>query len=439
MNTPSRLIPSLTAGLLALLTLSGCGEDPQHDASAHEAQTEAPRTDPDRVAIPPVVRRNLGITFAEARYRPVAATIQLPGHFEVLPAAAHHYPLPAAGRVTVHVAPLDPVRAGQLLLSLEAPAWRELQQQLVEAQATLVQTDAAIARARAAQTAAGTFAEQGEADEGTNVFRADLEAAQADRRAARDRFDQLISRASTLTGVPQERLRTQEDDTPYWRRLDAIPLRAVDAGIVRDVDAATGTWVAANTEVVHVLNPQALRFRGRALQADLIDQLRDGQGAAIHPPEGRGEERRGGAIAGTIRLGVTGDPQSRTVDVFIDLPSDSPSARPAWVRPQVAALASVTVAGDQTREELAIPERALIQDGLETVFFRRDPRDPDTVIRTVADLGPSDGQWVVVYSGLAAGDQVVIDGTYQLKLATTGQDVEAGHFHADGTWHSEDH
>ncbi|MCG7932898.1 MAG: hypothetical protein N0E44_23060, partial [Candidatus Thiodiazotropha lotti] len=122
----------------------------------------------------------------------------------------------------------------------------------------------------------------------------------------------------------------------------------------------------------------------------------------------------------------------RTVDVFIDL--DEAPQQP-WIRPQVGAMAEIVVAGDPDLEELAIPLRAVIRDGLETVFFRRAPDDPDTVIRTVADLGPDDGRWVTVYSGLGENDEVVVDGAYQLKLATTGQKVKTGHFHTDGIFH----
>lgn len=427
----------LIGGILLASVFSGCGSDSEAVVPAHQADdaTAAAEGHSNRLPLPPVVRRNLGITFAEASYCAVAATVTLPGYFELLPSAQHHYPLPAAGRVVVHVAPLDRVDEGQLLLELDAPAWRELQRDLVDLQASRSQAEAKLARARAAKLAAGELSGSEPAPE-VDVYAADISAAQAELDAIGERLDQVIAQATTLTGLSVQELRAVVDGQPYWRRLQGIPIRAIDAGVVREVDAASGTWVAEGTEVVHVVHPETLRFRARALQADLIDNLRDGLPARVLPPEGRGVQRRGDPIEGRIRIGVTGDPDTRTVDVFIDL---DPDDRRPWVRPQVAALAEVAIAGDPAMEELAIPQRAVIQDGLETVFFRRDPNDPDAVIRTIADLGPSDGRFVTVYSGLAEGDEVVVDGVYQLKLATTGQDVKAGHFHADGTFHEGEH
>jgi hypothetical protein len=54
-----------------------------------------------------------------------------------------------------------------------------------------------------------------------------------------------------------------------------------------------------------------------------------------------------------------------------------------------------------------------------------------------ADLGVSDGKWVVVKSGVKEGDEVVLDGVYELKLAGGGKPMGGGHFHADGAFHAE--
>ena len=70
------------------------------------------------------------------------------------------------------------------------------------------------------------------------------------------------------------------------------------------------------------------------------------------------------------------------------------------------------------------------------MLFRRDPKDPDQVIRLGADLGLSDGRWVEVKSGLRDGDAVVLAGAYELMLASSGAATKGGHFHADGTFHA---
>lgn len=445
LESPPRVFPLLLAlcvSAAAFVALPGCdpaapttGETSTGEPAEMDDHDDEPAADPNRVAIPRVVRENLGLTFARAAYRPVASTVTLPGTFEVLPSAQHHYPVPAAGRVAIHVVPLDTVEEGQLLLEIDAPDWRALQLRIAEAGSDRLTREAEVAQARAARLAAGAMGETpadtaDDAEGIPDVYSTRIAAARAEAATAEERFERLLAHASTLTGLSVAELRAETEGVARWRLLDRVPIRATTGGVVREVDAATGTWVAESTEVVHVVQPRTLRFRARALQADLLDRLRDGQPVAIVPPEGRGAARRAAPVQGTVRVGVTGDPIARTTDVFVDFVDP-----PEWARPQVVALADVVVAGSDTAEELAIPTRAVITDGLEKVFFRRDPSDPDTVIRVVADLGPTDGRWTTVLSGLAEGDEVVVDGVYPLKLATTGRKVEAGHFHADGTWH----
>ena len=55
-----------------------------------------------------------------------------------------------------------------------------------------------------------------------------------------------------------------------------------------------------------------------------------------------------------------------------------------------------------------------------------------------ADLGVSDGRWAVINSGVKVGDEVVLNGVYELKLATSSTAQKGGHFHADGTFHAEE-
>lgn len=90
---------------------------------------------------------------------------------------------------------------------------------------------------------------------------------------------------------------------------------------------------------------------------------------------------------------------------------------------------------------LAIPRSSIVRDGVAHVFFRRDPSDPNKAIRVEADMGVDDGRWVAINSGVAPGDEIVLDGAYELKLASQQDGVvqKGGHVHADGTFHEGDH
>jgi hypothetical protein len=47
---------------------------------------------------------------------------------------------------------------------------------------------------------------------------------------------------------------------------------------------------------------------------------------------------------------------------------------------------------------------------------------------------------VQIESGVKPGDEVVLDGVYQLLAASSASVQKGGHFHADGTFHEgEDH
>jgi hypothetical protein len=134
-----------------------------------------------------------------------------------------------------------------------------------------------------------------------------------------------------------------------------------------------------------------------------------------------------------LLLGAEADPGQRTIDLFLE-----PAVPVAWARPGVAGFLEVDTSGT-AEPVLAIPLAATLQDGLDRVLFRRDPKDADKVIRQEADLGLNDGRWVEVKSGLIDGSEVVLAGAYELMLASSGSAAKGGHVHSDGTFHSGEH
>lgn len=470
----------LLSSLVAILPLTGC-------RNARDAETEPGRAEPEvaaapanRVDIPPTVRRNLGITFAPVEVRAVERTIRVPGSFELSPEARREYRTMAGGRIELHVAQYEEVRPGQALYTLDSPEWRELQQQLNEIELRLAQARATLAAmepllaaheqhhaeleravaiwterveqlgvsrasgvvtdedfAHARGTLAATRAELAQ----TLEKEAELELRAAQTRseltAHQERLELLLANASSLLALTAETLTAVNPDSPQghprWRGIRTVEVRAEAAGVVEMLALTNGAWADQRSLVLTTVQPERLRFRAMGLQADL-PKFANGATARIAPPRTAGLDI-GDGVAADLQLGLDARPENRTITLI---------ARPAelrpWMRPGVSAFLEVVTesAGGMA---LAIPRSAIVKDGITHVFFRRDPKNPNQAIRVEADMGVDDGRWVVIHSGLMRGDEVVLDGAYELKLATSqsGTTQKGGHFHADGTFHGDKH
>ncbi|GMU22524.1 MAG: hypothetical protein AMXMBFR13_26100 [Phycisphaerae bacterium] len=433
----------------------------------------------NRVAVPESVRRNLGITFAKVETRAVARTIRVPGRFELLPKARREYRTMLSGQVELNVSQYDRVEPGTLLYTLDSPAWRELQEKLNEADATIHQATARVQTMKPLMAAHKKHEEslresvevwtervrQLEKGQGSGVIsaetfaqargtlsqnrsdlaevqekEAELEARQVEvvsqLSAARERMELLLLNAASLLGITKDKLATRPgeangDSHQLWRNIAKVEVRAAAPGIVDSLALTNGSWASETSLVLTTVQSELIRFRAQGLQSDL-GRLHNGLPARIVPPKG-GSINVQDTMAGTVNLGLLANPDERTIEVFV-----TPERLSSWARSGVAAHLEIVTEGSSP-EELAIPVSATIRDGLTTVFFRRNPKKPDEVIRTEGDLGVNDGRWVVIKSGLREGDEVVLDGVYQLMLASSASAQQGGHYDSDGTFHTGSH
>lgn len=454
MRTPASLCLLLAAAV-------GCSRAPV--VATHHGDDAPPPS--NRIAVPEAVRSNLGIEFVRVERRRVAATLRLPGHFELLPQARCEHRTPMAGRVTIRVQPLQAVAPGDVVYTIDAPEWRRTQRELGEIETELRVVTARIAtmqpllaahqaheqslrdavavmqerigsledtrqsvggqaqaiadaRVQLAQVRSQA-AEAAEKHTETESLIAEL---QANRQALGERTQLVLAGAAAMLGVEAAALADR------WRSIGTIEVRAAVAGVVDQLAVASGAWVESHELVLTVTDLAQVRFRARALQTDLF-RLRPGLPAAIHAA---GAPHTADAeLTGELQFGAEADPTQRTIDLFVLPTTSAPFARPG-----VAAFVEIETAGGGDAE-LAVPLASVLPDGLDRVFFRRDPNDADQVIRVTADLGLDDGRWVEVKSGLVDGDQVVTAGAYALMLASSGSAPKGGHFHADGTWHAD--
>lgn len=452
-----RLAATARGALLgaAMLLVFGCDRT-ETPPSTHGAASAAPPT--NRVDIPDSVRQNLGITFAKVEYRDVARTLRVPGRFELLPSARREYRSPLPGRVELLVMQYERVEPGTPLYRIDSAPWRDLTEQIAATQAKVqsmgplreahrlheqaLTEKVALWRTRLEQleeiraAGGGSAAQFTEARATLNATQAELadvmekdamleaqqKQAEAELRSLRSRREQLLRSAACTTG-PRPAEASPDVDA-------ALTICAIASGVVESVGMTQGGLAEEGGLVLTTVQPEQIRFRARALQSDL-GRLRDGLPARIAPPQG-GSIPLDQSMTGSLRLSLTADPDERTVDLVV-----RPEALAPWARAGVSATLEVTLEGGE--EELAIPLAAVVRDGVTPVIFRRDPKNPDKVIRMEADLGVSDGRWVTILSGVREGDEIVLGGNYQLMLATSGSAPKGGHFHADGTWHEGDH
>lgn len=469
-------ITSRTTHLAVALLASGlafaCTEKPAATPEAPPAATPAPGSaampkqdgapqDTNRIAIPASVRANLGITFAPVERRQVEATTRVPGAFELQPRARREYTLSLPGTVELMVDQHQVVRAGEVLYRLRSPEWLALQEEVLAAEQAIPAAAAVVDVARAAVAEAMALIEATQqrlrALEQVGVRSAELDERLAELRAsvprlqaalgqaevasvaARSMLAHALKHASAVSGTPVDQmLQLDESGLARYRTMDELSVVAAVDGVVESLATTDGSFLEAPAIVLTTIDPSMVRFRARAPQADLA-LLASVADARIVPP-GQGAVAVAESIPATVVIGLEAQPEERTIDIFAtpDAGRALLAGSRAWARPGVSAFLEFVTDGAAT-PMLAIPKAAVVRDGLMHVFFRRDPNDPNVAIRVEADLGADDGQWVAINSALAPNDVVVVDGAYELMLATAtgGTQQQGGHFHADGTFHGE--
>ena len=471
-------VARFTLPLLILLAPLGC-EKKAEEAPATESGGNAP-TATNRVDINTAVRQNLGITFSKVESRNVARTLRVPGRFELLPTAKREYRAAASGTVELLVQQYQAVAAGTPLYRLDSPRWREMQKELADAGAsvklaqagvgsiaplvaahenhhteiqkavdlwtvrvtTLEQLQTAggargdeVAQAKAAMASSRSELAETLEKEAELLARKAETAAHLD--AATSRLAFLFEAAATLVGGSAADLRSPtpgDANTPRWRTIKGIEVRALTPGVVDIVEVVSGGVIDQHAHVLSTVQPDQVRFRAVGLQSDL-PRLADGQQASVVAAQAMKGTDAASRFTGTLTLAPTADPERRTLDLIL-APAAGTTA-PAWAKAGVSAFLEVVTSGNG-RDELAIPLKCVARDGTAAIIFRRDPADPNKAIRMEADLGLDDGRWVVIKSGVAEGNEIVLDGVYQLMVATSGSITKGGHFHPDGTFHEGD-
>ncbi|MCC5785825.1 MAG: efflux RND transporter periplasmic adaptor subunit [Phycisphaerales bacterium] len=451
-STHYRMFRILT--VLATLAIAGCTRE-RGEASAPE-QEESAAAATNRIDIPATVRKNLGITFVKVERRRVESTIRVPGAFELQPLARHEYRLSLPGTVQLAVDQYQRIEPGDLLYRFRSPQWPELQREIIvgeqDIQSAMADIEVARARIDEADRRLVIMRERLSSLTSAEIRNADLEGQAAEMEASLPRLraelrqaetrlangertrEHALHRASVASGIAEEVLSAEvphQGRTAHaYRTIDWIEVRATEPGVVETLALTDGSFAEAPSLVLSTVDPTKVRFRAMALQSDLA-RLGESPEGRIVPPSIPGIPLSDG-VGASVLIGLEAHPEQRTVTLLA-----TPMENRGWMRPGISAFLEV-VTESSGGFALAIPRAAIVKDGITHVFFRRDPQDPNKAIRVEADMGVDDGRWVAINSGLSLNDEVVLDGVYELKLASEqgGATQRGGHFHADGTFHN---
>jgi RND family efflux transporter MFP subunit len=285
----------------------------------------------------------------------------------------------AAMVIKVHKENGEPVRKGDLLVSLDGSVLRDnlnsAEESLRAAAQSLDGAERQFQRIKSLQ-AQGMVSMQG------------LEESENKRNSAQSEF---VASKARVAGAKQQ--------------LDRTEVRAPFQGVVSARKASAGDTAQIGKELIQVIDPSSMRFEGQ-VSADQMSILKVGQRVTfrINGVAQTGDQL--GSSGRIKRIDGAANPITRQVSVIVEISGKD--------RPPVAGLFAEGVIETSTQSALMIPESCLRREG-DKVFAW--VLDGNKIVKRSIQLGDRDtrlGEWVV-NSGLVAGEKILRTTSSSLK------------------------
>ena len=258
-------------------------------------------------------------------------------------------------------------------------------------------------------------------------FTSDLEAKRALARQARTEFDrakilfekdvapeQDVDRARRGLEVTQANLRKAE------KAVDDAVLRAPFSGVVARKLVKDFRNVQAKEPVVILEDDSGLQMVANVPESDWVFARTDAESRARRQrevdPKVTLSNYPDQPIPATLReVATTADPTTRTY--AFTLAFDPPEGMN--VKPGMTAKVSINIPGEEMGGAIAVPARAVVDEGEGPPFVWRIDPTTLTASRAEVTLGELSGDRIEIRSGLGAGDQIATSGVHQLRDGMT--------------------
>lgn len=370
-------------------------------------------------------------------------TIKIPG----IVAQAPDRRAEVSASTMVRVAALDlppksTVRAGQRLAVLELvdPEARQLQMRAVEIRADILAATTERDRTRAYLDV--LLAQDEPIEVEIRRVQADLAVLEA-RSASRKSALEASLASLKVVGLSDGQLRELEEKGAVSTRIEVFAPRldGTPEMEVSERPVAVGETLAAGSTIYSLVALDRLLAIGEAFEADLADVRRaareDFPVTLFFPAEGRTVPGlRIAAVEGTL------DGANRMTHFLVPFPNKRLSEKTVdgaryldWEN-RVGSRIQILVATGQTEEHYVIPSTALVREaGRSALFIRRD----GAYIQMVVPVETLDAGRAVLPldCGISPGDEVVVKGALQLKLAL--QEGSGSGTATDGSDHGHQH
>lgn len=356
-------------------------------AAKPDQSKDKPKDPPGVVRMSDEQQKTIKLQTGRADRRPITEPVNMTGTvaFDQGRVAVLR-PLSSARVLRLLVQPGDTVRPGQALAELDIPNLTTAQTGLTVAQASVREADAGVAVARDALRRGEMLARDGS-----------LAWAEAERR--RLVVAQAVSAAESAraraAALQAELKRLSPGATPGVGTITS-PI----AGVVVTIGANPGELVETTTEAFVVADLSVVLVLAEAPEAS-VPLLTVGDPARIRLTSG--PRTWTGRI---VALGAMIDTKARTLPARIQLDNGDGALRSGM-------FVEVTLTSDRGREDIVVPSAALQTVGDKRVVF--SPLGDERFQSRELSLGVERQDWTEVRSGLTAGDEVVTQGSFELK------------------------
>ncbi|MGH9464229.1 MAG: efflux RND transporter periplasmic adaptor subunit [Thermoanaerobaculia bacterium] len=400
-----------TQGLaLALAFCAGCSRSAEAPPPFEHGEERAAREVSQEghtegiVQLTPEAATRAGIRTAAVERRALATRLDTTGSVGFDETRQAHVSPRVPGRVESVAARLgESVDAGQLLARIDSIELGQAKAEFLQAKARAELAEETFRREE------GLFTERVSSEQEMLTARAEFREAQAALQAAEETLH--------LYGLSQLEVEGLHYEDP---RASIYEVRAPFAGRLVEQHASLGELVSPEEAMFLLADLSRLWIWIDVYERDLSRvHLDDTVALRV---DAFPEEVFRGAIT---YLADQVDPGSRTVRARIEVAN--PEGR---LRPGMFARVEVTdphAAPGEAEAALVVPEAAVLRDGDTAVVFL--PVGENRFERREVALGRRGAGWVEVLDGIAAGDEVVVEGGFVLKSEAAKEELGGGHGH----------